>query len=115
MNLSPKLILFLILVGFMFLCSFVLQRLLSKQENPWIGLALPFICFFVSLIGGIGQLITHRHMGLDVVLKDFLLVSAFNVATVIHLIIYFVSRKTKPENENKPDDDNGNFPNEPPQ
>lgn len=109
MTLTPKLMVFMSFVVLMFLCSFVLQGLLSKKENPWVGLVLPILTFLLSLFWGIGQLIAHRHMGLNVVLKDFLLFSSFNAATVIHLIIYFLLRKTKPakkQEEEKNSDNN---------
>ena len=105
MTLTPKVTIFIILTIAMFLLSFVLQGLISKHKNPWFGLVLPMLSFILALFWGIGRLIVHRKLGLDIILKDFLLFSAFNFATIIHLIIYFISRKIKPKKETDDEED----------
>lgn len=98
----------------MFICSFVLQFQLVKKDNPWYSIILPIISFLLATFLGLGALIHHRKLGLDVVLKDFLFFSSLNFATIVYLIMFFVCRKIKPEatdkttdkTTDKPTDDN---------
>ncbi|NLT14556.1 MAG: hypothetical protein GXY05_09465 [Clostridiales bacterium] len=70
----------------------LLQIFLSKKENKWLGLILPFITFACSLLTVLSITITDGMTGRDVFR---LIASAFfisNIPTVILLAIYFAFR-----------------------
>ena len=82
---------------------FVLQIYLSKNENKWLGLILPFISFIISIVPIILYFISIISSGevlkgtdiLDLTLS-FLIT---NIPTLILLVIYLVCRKNMKKNK----------------
>lgn len=76
----------------------ILQIVLSKKENKWLGLILPLISFVISLLFvfniSVGNLMYTGKTGVMAVLVLQTLVLC-NIPTAILLAIYFVCRDRK--------------------
>lgn len=89
-------------IGFVLICAGVvwLQIFLSKRENRWFGLFLPFICLALALLTIFSMIIPD---GMSAWEAFAMAASAFlmaNIPTAILLIIYFACReKTKHKRE----------------
>lgn len=77
----------IIILLFIFAGIIVLQVFLSRKENKWFGLILPFICFAYSLIMAAGMT-NWGHFG--TLISTFLI---SNMPTFILLVIYFTCRE----------------------
>ncbi len=84
---------FVLVIPFCFL-----QAYLSKKENKWMGLIIPFVKIFISLlfisllyINIISNL--NNHNSFHHPFRNILFIGGiFNISTIVYFIIYFVCR-----------------------
>jgi hypothetical protein len=86
-------ILYIIILVIILVALSVIEIFLSKNKVKWLGLILPLISFIFALVFGCGRVISDLEANIGIILKDFVLLFAFNIPTAIFLIIYFNCRK----------------------
>lgn len=71
--------------------TIVLQVFLSRKQNKWLGLILPFTCLFISLSAILGvAAFSSMPSVMITVISVFLL---YNIPTVILVAIYYACRE----------------------
>ena len=99
-------ILYIIILVIILVALSIIEIFLSKNKVKWLGLILPLISFIFALVYGCGRVISDLEANkanirvisdleanIGIILKDFVLLFAFNIPTAIFLIIYFNCRK----------------------
>lgn len=74
-----------------FVAIILLQIVLSKRENKWLGLIIPIISFGLSILWILGIPYYLSLSGLTV--KVILVFILTNIPTAIFLLIYFIYQK----------------------
>ena len=79
----------------LFILVIVLQIILSNAKNKIVGLILPFLTFLVSLV----LLFSMGFSGFEFKISSFLILAitvfAFNIPTIILMIIYTISKRLR--------------------
>lgn len=88
------LVLLLVLFGFI-----ALQIYLSKKENKWLGLILPAINVFFSIIVVIGMAFYGNESFGQIVMMVLSVLLIYNIPTFILVGIYFAGREKRKRNK----------------
>lgn len=87
-------ILILFLIGII-----ALQIFLSKKESKWLGLVLPVINMFFSVIAVLGRAFFGSESLGQIVIQIVSILLMFNIPTFILLAIYFACREKRKKNK----------------
>lgn len=85
-----SLVFLLISLGF-FIVIILLQIYLSKRESKWLGLVLPAISFFFSIIGVL--FVPESVSTTYIIIGSIIVFLLLNIPTIILIAIYFACRK----------------------
>lgn len=76
-----------------------LQIFLSNKENKWLGLTLPAINVFLSIIGFLGRAFYGHESMRQIALQMLPAFLLFNIPALILLAIYFACREKRKRNK----------------